>query len=751
MTKREKGSKLGRITRRTLLVGAVAVAGGAAFGIWQVRRPVDNPLAPDSGATLNPYLIIDGDEITIITPRAEMGQGIQTTLAALVAEELDVDWDQVRHWHGPPSAAYYNGALMHGALPVADYAMKGWQISLAETLGAASKVLGLQVTGGSTSTVDAYERMRLAGAGAREALKAVAADRLGVEVAQLRTEAGQVLAPDGTKLPYGELAAEAATRPVPQPALRDPSQWRLLGRSLPRLDMVAKVTGTAEFGTDIKLPGLHCAALRLCPYPGGRVTGFNPDPALAVPGVAHVIDLEDGIGVIARNTWAAMQGAQALEVDWQRGSLPASTEAMFDRIAEAFDDRRNSRMRNDGDPERAISDAPEALELEYRAPFLHHATMEPMSATALLEEGHLTLWCGNQAPRLHQERAARAAGITPEEVTLHSTYMGGGFGRRAESDFTHYAAKLAAALPGTPIRLTYSREEDMAHGFLRPAAIARMRGAVADGRAVAFDAQVAAPSVSHQAIARMTGRRMGGPDKGHVEGLFDQPYAIPNYRVRGYLADLDVPVGFWRAVGNSQNAFFHECFIDELAHAAGADPLAFRLAHMRDEHAPSAQVLEAVAEMSDWGNPPEGRAQGVAFCHSFGTPTAQVVELARENGSLRITRAWIACDPGRVLDPGIVRAQMESGLIYGLSVAATGQITFADGMVEQRNFPDYDALRMDSVPEISVRILENNPHMGGVGEPGTPPAAPALANAVFALTGERVRTLPLNLQFDFRV
>ncbi len=745
----KKRSALGKITRRTLLVGAVAVAGGAAFGIWHIRRPVENPLAPESGATLNPYLIIDGDGVTIITPRAEMGQGIHTTLAALVAEELDVDWEQVRHWHGPPSAAYFNGALMHGALPVADYAMKGWQIALADTLGAASKVLGLQVTGGSTSTIDAYERMRLAGAGAREALKAVAADRLGVNAARLGTESGHVVAPDGTRLPYGDLAAEAATRPVPQPGLRDPSRWRLLGRSLPRLDMVGKVTGTATYGTDIALPGLQCATLRLCPYPGGGMAGFDPAPALAVPGVAHVIDLGDGVGVVARNTWAAMQGARAVAVDWTRGSQPESTDAMFARIAEAFDGPRNSRMRNDGNADRALDGLSGVIAAEYRVPFLHHMTMEPMSATALLEDGHLTLWCGNQAPRLHVERAAAAAGIAPEDVTLHTTYMGGGFGRRAESDFTHYVAKLAAAVPGVPIRMTYDREGDTGHGFLRPAAIARMRGAVAQGRAVAFDAQVAAPSVSQQAIARMTGRRMGGPDKGHVEGLFDQPYAIPNYRVQGYLAELEVPVGFWRAVGNSQNAFFHESFIDELAHAAGADPLEFRLEHIRDEHPVSAQVLQAVAEMSDWGNPPEGHAHGVAFCYSFGTPVAQVIEVTRTGGLLRIPRAWIACDPGRVLDPGIVRAQMESGLIFGLSAAVSGAITFADGRVQERNFPDADPLRMQNAPRIAVRILEDNPHMGGVGEPGTPPAAPALANAVFALTGERVRELPLNRRFDF--
>lgn len=743
-------SRLGRITRRTLLVGAVAVAGGAAFGIWQVRKPVVNPLRPEEGATLNPYVIIDRDGVTIIAPRAEMGQGIHTTLAALVAEEMDLAWEDIRVIHGPPAAAYFNGALMHGALPVADYAMKGWQIALADTLGAASKVLGLQVTGGSTSTVDAYERMRLAGAGAREALKAAAAARLGVPARSLRTEAGHVIGPGDARIPYTDLAEDAVEQTVATPPLRDPAGWKLLGRSLPRVDMVAKATGTAQFGTDIDLPGLRFAAVRLCPFPGGAMTGFDPAPALAVAGVSDVVDLGDGVGVVARNTWAAMQGARALSPDWTRGDAPGDTDAMMTRIAAAFDSDRSSRMRNDGKPDDALAEAAQVVAAEYRVPFLHHATMEPMGATAWLRDGQLTLWCGNQAPRLHVDRAAEAAGIDPEAVTLHTTFMGGGFGRRAESDFTWYAAKIAAAVPGKPIRLTYSREEDMAHGFFRPAAIARMRGAVANGRAQVFDAQVAAPSVSQQAIERMTGRRMGGPDKGHVEGIFDQPYAIPHYRVQGYLADLDVPVGFWRAVGNSFNGFFHESFVDELAHAAGADPLAFRIVHVRDEHGPSAQVLQAVGEMSGWtGTTPDGVGRGVAFTYSFGTPTAQVVEVVDEGGAVRIARAWIACDPGRVLDPAIVRAQMESGLIYGLSAAVSGAVTFRDGQVEQTNFPDMDPLRLHNAPQIEVRILENNPHMGGVGEPGTPPAMPALANAVFDLTGQRLRELPLDRHLRF--
>lgn len=741
-------SRLGKITRRTLLVGAVAIVGGAAFGIYQIRRPVTNPLRPEEGASLNPYVIIDQQGISIIAPRAEMGQGVHTTLAAMVAEELDAEWDSIRVLHGPPAAAYFNAALAHGALPVADYAMRDWQRSVTEGLGSATRLLGLQVTGGSTSTVDAFDRMRMAGAGAREALKAVAADRLGVEATRLRTENGRVIAPDGTEIDYRELAADAATRPVPRAELRPPADWKLLGRSLPRTDMRAKASGTAQFSTDIVLPGLKCATVRICPYLGGGMAGFDPAPALAISGVEQVLDLGNGVAVVARNTWAALQGAEAVQIDWTASPLPATTDAMFDQIARAFDARANSTMRNDGKP----GDIAPQVEAEYRVPFLAHSTMEPMGATAWFQDGHLTLWVGNQAPREHVKVAAEAAGIAAENVTVHTVFLGGGFGRRVETDITRQAARIASLLPGTPIRLTWSREEDMRHDFYRPAAIARMRGAVEDGRATLFDAQIAAPSVTRAAIGRLAGRQMGGPDKGHVEGAFDQPYAIPNYRVAGHLADLDVPIGFWRAVGNSFNGFFHECFIDELAHAAGRDPLEFRLDHVAPESAVAAGVLEAVRDLSGWGRQVDDAVgRGVAMTWSFGTPTAVVIDLAQDGSAIRIARAYMACDPGLVLDHAIVRAQMESGLIYGLSAALMGEITFTDGRADQGNFPDYDALRIHNSPRIEVAILQNNPHMGGVGEPGTPPAMPALANALYDLTGQRVRSLPLHHHAQFLV
>lgn len=748
-------SRIGRITRRAFIVTAVAAAGGAGLAAWQIRRDLPNPLHPDEGAALNPWLVIGADGFTVIVPRAEMGQGVTTTLAALVAEELDADWDQIRVLHGPAAAAYYNSGMLSSALPFADYRLAVWQEDLGATAGVLlAKTLGLQATGGSSSTVDAYERMRTAGAVAREALKAEAAARLGVDAAALSTAAGMVRAADGRAIAYAELAAGAAARDVGGVTLRPRSEWRLLGRALPRVDMAAKVTGTAEFGIDVRRPGMRFATVLMPPAIAGmmgtRAGSIDPAPALAVPGVDKVLPVGAGVAVVATNTWAAFQGAEALSPDWAVPEGAPDTDALFAAITAALDDAPNSTLRDDGDVGAAPPSGAVPVSAEYRLPYLAHATMEPMNATAHLEGGHLTIWAGTQAPRLAASVAAKAAGIAAEAVTVHTTFLGGGFGRRVETDVVAQAAELAAAMPGVPVQLTWRREEDMGHDFYRPGAVARAAGWVRDGTAGAAEIAIAAQSCAQQAGARLTGLPMGGTDKALVEGAFDQPYAIPNYRVRGHVADLPVPVGFWRSVGASINGFVHESFIDELAHVAGRDPLDFRLDLVRPEHEPSARLLETVAEMSGWHGPrAPGTALGVALTWSFGTPVAQVVEVEDRDGAIAIPRAWIACDPGIALDPGIIAAQMTSGLIFGLSAAVGGEITFADGGAEQQNFPDYDALRMPNAPAVEVRILEHNPRMGGIGEPGTPPAAPALANAIFALTGMRVRELPLAKHIRF--
>ena len=745
-------ASLGKIARRSFLIGSAAIVGGVAFGAYKFTRPLDNPLDAGPGeAALNPFVFIDQAGVTIITPRAEMGQGVHTTLAALAAEELDVAWEDVRVLHGPPAQAYYNSTLMSAGLPMAEYNKSAFMHSVSEALGHANKLMGLQLTGGSTSMTDGYERLRHAGASARETLKLAAAQRMGVDAGLLKTENGAVIAPDGTAVPYTELAEAAAGIEAPQVELRPKSEWKYLGTTMPRVDMLAKATGTAEFGVDVRVPDMKFATIKMSPRLGAPLVSMDAQAAEAMPGVERVIKLNGGFAVVARNTWLAFQAADAVEVQWGEAPYPHEQDEIWQAIEASFDGDRNSKMRDDGDADNVPSGATE-ITAEYRMPFLAHATMEPMNATALYTGDALEMWCGNQGPTIVRDQCAAAVGLEPEQMTLHTTLLGGGFGRRGESDFAVIAAQVAREMEGTPVQVTWSREEDMTHDFFRPAAIGRYRGAVQDGKAVLLDGKVAGPSVTFGAMKRMTGFSGGGPDKVHVEGAFDQPYAIPNYRIEGYLTDLNMPIGFWRSVGASVNGFMHDSFIDELAHAAGADPLAFRLDLMRREHAPSAKVLEAVAEMSGWtGETPQGVGRGVAFTYSFGTPVAQVIEVQDEDGAIRIARAWIAADVGTALDPGNLEAQMYGGMIYGLSAAAFGEITFADGMVEQLNFPDYDALRIHNAPVTEVRILENNPHMGGAGEPGTPPSMSALTNAIFDLTGQRPRTLPLMHEFDLLV
>lgn len=744
-------SRIGKIARRSFLIGSAAIVGGVAFGVYAARRPAPNPLVPEEGeVALNPFVLIDGDGVTVIVPKAEMGQGVRTTWATLVAEELDIAPDALRIEHGPPGKAYYNRGMGAQALPMPEYKVSGWAEAIGNQLTVVGKFFDMQVTGGSTSTVDGFEKMRHAGASARETLKEAAARRLGLSRSSLRTEDGAVIAPDGTRLRYTELAVEAAELDPVKADLRPRSAWRYLGKSQPREDQMPKATGTAEFSIDVRLPGMKFAALKRNPYQGGAMKRFDPAAALEVPGVEQVVDLGDGVAVVATNSWSAMQGAEAVVFDWAEGPYPATTEEMYDAFARAMEGDANSALLDTGDADTMPEGATEVL-ADYRVPYLSHAQMEPLSGTAVYHGDRMEIWSGNQLP-IHCRRAAAAeAGLPEEAVTMHTTLMGGGFGRRGYTDFTAYAARLAVKMPGVPVQLLWSREEDMTHGYYRPGAIAAFRGGVKDGKAVLLDGKIAGQSATASYMEMLVGMAPPGPDKIHVEGAFDQPYAIPNARVRGYLAKFGLPVGPWRSVGASVNGFFLDSFMDEMAHAAGADPLEFRLALMRGEDARSAGVLEAVREASGWtGATPDGVGRGVAFCYSFGTPVAEVIEVHQTDAGIRIAKAWIAADPGLALDPDNVKAQLFGGLAYGLSAALHQQITFADGAAEQLNYYDYDAIRMHTMPEVvDIRIVESGHRISGIGEPGTPPAAAALANALFDLTGTRARTLPLAGEFDF--
>jgi isoquinoline 1-oxidoreductase beta subunit len=742
--------RIRKIARRSFLVGSVAIAGGVAFGVYKFREVPPNPLEPtDAAIPLNPYVIITRDGVTIITPKAEMGQGVQSTWAALAAEELDVDWEDISVLHGPPAQAYFNAALFGEGIPGLAYKVGPTGAYIRDLAGGGAKLLSLQLTAGSTSTRDGYEKMRMAGATARETLKLVASRRLGVGLGELSTASGEVIARDGRRIPYADLAEEAATIETPDVELRDPSTWRYLGKTMPRLDMIPKVTGTAEYAIDVRLPGMKFATVRMNPRRTGMIS-YDASAALTMEGVETVIDLGSGIAVVAHNTWIAIQAAEAVEIVWEGPVYPETTEELNALALTAFDRPANSTPRDEGDVDKP-QDGTE-ITAEYEAPWLAHATMEPMSTAALFSGGKLTIWSGTQSPILARDRAAEAIGIAPEDVELIVPYLGGGYGRRSVADFSILAAKVAAAMPDVPVSVTWSREEDMRNDFYRPAAWGRFRGVVRDGQAVLLEGKIASTSLTNESSPPSDPEEKQMGDRELVAGAWDQPYGIPNYRVSGYTSRTGAPIGFWRSVGPGYNGFFFDTFIDELAHAAQRDPLQFRLEMARREHEPSAAVIEVVAEMSGWGKAvPDGTALGIGFTYSFGAAVAQVVQVSQRDRGISIDKVWIAADVGRALDPGNLEAQLSGGAIFGLSAAVMGEITFNDGIAEQQNFWDYDALRMHSAPATEVRVLESAYRISGVGEVGVPPAAPALGNALFRLTGQRARKLPFREAFNLLV
>ncbi|WP_323785668.1 xanthine dehydrogenase family protein molybdopterin-binding subunit [Thalassovita sp.] len=744
-------SRAGKIARRTFLIGSAAIVGGVAFGVYRVKTPYANPLQDElaeGAASFNPWVMIDADKITLIGPHADKGQGVASSQAALIAEEMDLDFGQFEVSFGAPDKAYWNTAMAGEGVPFMSTNESFSAETMRDVMSGALKLLGMQLTGGSSTIPDSFDKLRRAGAMARETLKLAASKQSGVPVAQLKTAHGAVQLPDGTALKYTELATIAATLdPVRDVTLRDPDQWRLIGKPMHRLDMTAKVTGTQTYGIDLEVDGMVHAAVKMNPRQGGALNGYDDAAAKTMRGVQKILPITGGIAVIADNTWRAFQAAAVVDCDWGPAPYPAEQADHWAEISDSFiEDRLDKTWRDDGAVETELEKGT-VVAAEYRSPYVAHQPLEPLNAVIKVTDDAVDVWAGHQIPRQLQQIVSQITGHKAAQVRFHNQFIGGSFGHRLEFEFIKQAAEIANLLRGTPVKLTYLREEDFGHDFPRHIAMARGRGTVADGKVVAMDLDIASPSVMTSQMGRAK-MPMAGPDMQIVAGAWNNPYALPHLRVRGYRVPELAPVSSWRSVGAAGAGFFFDSFLDELIHRAGADPMEERIRLM--QHDLSRKVLETVAEMSSWGGdlaPNKGR--GVAFVESFGVPTAEVVEVTNTDNGIRIDKVWIAAEVGQVVDPVNFENLVQGGVIFGLGHAMNSQITYADGMAEQSNYWDAEGMRNYQCPDIFVKGLENGPHVRGIGEPPIPPAAPALANAIFAATGQRLRAMPFNQGIDF--
>jgi isoquinoline 1-oxidoreductase beta subunit len=704
-------------SRRDFLKTSAVIGGGLALEFC-----IPGSLAragTGKGSELTAWVVIQPDDTIIIrVARSEMGQGSSTGLPMLVAEELECDWSQVRH-----------------AFP-----------STAEHVRR-NRVFVTMATGGSRAIRDSNVYLRKAGATAREMLIGAASQRWGVPASECHAEKSVVThQPSGRTLRYGELAdAASGIAPPADVKLKDPKDWRILGKPTPRFDIPDKVVGKAVYGIDVKLPGMLHAAIVQCPVFGGRARVLDTTAAEKMRGVRKVVDLGDAVAVVADNWWRASEALKALKIEWTDGGHgDVSSASILAFLRTGFTDPRAPVARNDGDVKSAFDTAAKVLEAEYYAPFLNHATMEPMNCTALVKDDRVTVWVPSQNTEASLATAAKAAGVPLENAEAYKTQLGGGFGRRgAFQDYVHQAVSIAKAMPGTPVKLLWSREEDMQHGHYRPVYVARHKAALdADGNLVAWQVRNCGQSI----LARVRPAAIKkGIDPQGVAGFANMPYAVPNLHVSYAMRNTHVPVGFWRSVAASNNPFFRECFLDELAHAAGKDPYEFRRAMM--QHAKAKRdlaVLEAAAQAAEWGKPaPSGIHRGIAVQDSYGSYAAGVVEISLQGDLLRIHRVVIATDPGYVANPDSAQAQIESCVTYALTAAVLGENTIKDGRVEQANFHDYDMLRIRHMPKVVGLLVPSGGFWGGMGEPSMGPVAPALCNAIFAATGRRIRTLPL--------
>lgn len=755
MSKRNKNeqSKLGKWTRRGFLgigglagVGLVVGVGGYAYIGRAIKKYTG--IGMGDGHSINAWIRIAPDnKITLAVARAEMGQGVLTSLAQLIAEELEVNWDDISIIHPQPESPYANTYLstMDRANPFTGY-------------GIMDKILAflpLIATGGSTTIIDAWEGMRYAGATARDMLVRAAADQWGVEVNICYAETGYVInRATSQKISYGELAEKAGEfQSDTLPKLKPSSKFKVIGKPIHRIDIPDKVTGKAKFGMDHKAKDMLYAAVKHAKITGNKITGFeNEDEILAMSGVEKVLLTQYGKAIVfANNTWRAMNAAKALTTLEEGAAVQdMSSEHYFNEMKQIVNETPLAVKLDSGNADKILSQEPKegqkVINAIYEAPYLAHACMEPINATAIMQDGKVEAWIGHQATSVVHTMLDEATGVGKENIKINITYLGGGFGRRGEPDFVRLIGAAVKAVPGKLVQMVFSREEDMKNDMYRPAAVCKLNGVVnSDGTPEVLSANLAIQSVEQQAIARIIPAMAPSPDKAKttLEGIDNQAYSIPNQKASFGNYESDIQVGFWRSVSHSQNGFFYESFIDEMAHAANQDPIQFRLSMLK-ENPRYTKVLNRVKEISGWGRKEPGIFQGVAIQYSFSSIVAQVAEI-RDLGDnqISIDNFYCVVDCGSVVNPDTVEAQMQSGIIFGLSAALYGEITWEDGSPVQSNFHDYQMMKMENCPKITVEIIYNDELPGGVGEPGTPPAAPALTNAIFAATQNRVRQLPL--------
>ncbi len=717
------------ISRRTFIKASALAIGGLviAFSTPNAKRflmpgiPVAN--AADDNSKLpapNAFLHIGTDNtITVMLAHSEMGQGIWTTLPMLIAEELDADWSKIKVVHAPAAPAYIHTAY------------------------------GIQITGGSSTTWSEFDRYRQAGALTRALLVSAAAQKLGVPADSITTENGFAIS-GKQRVSYGDLAEAAAKLETPKSVtLKAPKDWKIIGKSTKRLDSPEKINGSAKFGQDVHFDGLMTAMVARSSVFGGSVKSFDSSAAKKIKGVQQVVQVPTGVAVIADNYWSAKQGRDALNVEWDLGPNASLDSKVLLSNFRKMTTTQGLIATKAGDSKTAMSKGKKFVEAEYVLPYLAHSPMEPLNCTVKIDKDACEIWTGTQMQGTDQQAAAKILGLKPEQVTIHTLFLGGGFGRRANpaADFVSEAVQVAKAA-GVPVKTVWSREDDVKGGYYRPMYLHKAKiGLDASGMPTAWDHVAVGQSI-------MLGTPFEafmikeGVDATSVEGAADSPYfkSIPNYQVSLHTVKTGVPVLWWRSVGHSHTAFVMESLVDELAHAAKKEPLAYRRALLKD-HPRHLAALNLAAEKADWSKPlPKGTFRGIAVHESFGSFVAQIAEVSVEKGSVKVHRMVCAIDCGLAVNPDSLKAQMESSISFGLGAALHSEITFKDGMVEQSNFHDYQVLRINEMPKVEVHIVQSAEKMGGVGEPGLPPVAPAVTNAIFAATGKRIRTLPIGNQ-----